>query len=121
MQKLLAYPVVARLLFIFGIVMVQLGYGTLKRGSIEYVPQQGPHQIVSPTSEPAAYWALSAGVLALGIVFLALSGYALLCLFRACRVRGGSAEQRPRFSMFMFALAMFIMLCTLFTATCSHH
>jgi hypothetical protein len=65
MQKLLSYPVAAPFLFIFGIVMVQLGYGTLKRGSLEYIPQQGSHQIVSPVNQPVAYWASSAVILAL--------------------------------------------------------
>jgi len=101
--------------------MVQLGYGTLKRGSIDYAPQQGPHQIFSPTSHPAAYWALSAGMLALGIILLALSAYAALCQFRACRAPTGPTQQPSRRRIFMFAFGMFIILFALVTTMCSHH
>ena len=80
MQKLLAHPVAAPFLFIFGIVLSQFGYGYLQRGSFRYTPRDAPTQIISPTNNPAVYWALSVGMLVLGILLLAASSYAILCL-----------------------------------------
>jgi hypothetical protein len=95
MQKLLARPIAAPFLFIFGIVLLQLGYGYLQRGSFQYTPRDAPIQIISPTNSPAVYWALSAGMLAVGILLLAVSAYAVLCLVRAYRAGEMQGFRKP--------------------------
>jgi hypothetical protein len=87
-QKFLSLPVVAPFFLTFGIVLAQLGYGYLQRGSFQYTPHAGPKQIISPTNNPMLYWTLSAGMLALGVLCLVISAYAAFCLVRAYRARG---------------------------------
>jgi hypothetical protein len=120
MQRLLAYPVVAPFVFIFGLVFSQFGYAYLKRGSFQYTPQHGTAQIISPTTNGALYWAVTGGLLAVGLLLIAIGVYAAVCLFRASRVPQG-AHDRPRFSVFTFAFAMFIIVFALITTLCSHH
>jgi hypothetical protein len=74
------FPVV--LLAFFGVVFVQLGYSTLKRGTIKYIPQDGPAEILSPVHGATAFWALSAGMCVLGVLLLIVAGYILLRFFR---------------------------------------
>src|SRR5215831_21351238 len=45
-----------------------IGYEWLKRGSFQYTPQAGPTQIISPTTNAAAYWRGIGALLAVGAV-----------------------------------------------------
>jgi uncharacterized membrane protein YidH (DUF202 family) len=119
-QKLLSDPVVAPFFFVFGIVLAQLGYGYLQRGSFQYSPQNGPTQVISPTSNPMLYWSVSAGMLALGALFLVLSAYAAFYLVRAYRAEGARRFRPSAFGVFMFALGLIVMITALLAGTCSH-
>ena len=87
MRKLLAIPVVAPFFLIFGVVLCQIGYACIQRGSFQFTPQHGPTQIISPATSPMLYWSLSAGLLILGVLCLILSAYAGVCLSRVLRSR----------------------------------
>lgn len=76
------------MLAFFGVITIQLGYGTLRRGSIKYIPQDGPAEILSPDQGAAAFWALSAGMCALGALLLLAAAYLLLRIVRPAS-RGG--------------------------------
>jgi len=111
MQRLLARPVAAPFLFIFGIVLFQLGYGYLHRGSFQYTPRDAPTQIISPTSSPAMYWGTSLGMLVLGVLLVALSAYALLCLVRTYRAGELAVPRRPNpLSVIMIILASILII-----------
>lgn len=120
MQKFLARPLTAPFLFIFGLVFLQIGYTDLSRGSFLFQSKGGPAQIISPASNPTAYWGLTAGMLATGAACVAISVYAALCLFRRYRVEGASLFRPRAFGVFMFSLALFIIILSLLTQTCSH-
>jgi hypothetical protein len=66
----------------FGVVTAQIGYETLRRGSITYTPEVGPAEILSPDHRAAAFWALSAGVFMLGVLLLIIAAYLLVRFFR---------------------------------------
>ena len=119
MQKLLGHPVATPFFVLFGLVLSQFGYAYFKRGSFQYTPEHGATQIISPATNPTAYWAATGGLLGVGILLLAIGAYAAVCLFRACRVPEGDHEQ-PRFGMLTFAFAIFIILFALLTSLCSH-
>src|SRR6266404_1785054 len=92
MKSLLRRLTLPLVLAFFGIVMAQIGYDTLKRRYIEYIPQNGPRQIFSPVESPAAFWVLSAGVCAVGVLLLPLSVY---IFFRSPRTAAvGTPVQR---------------------------
>ena len=74
------FPVV--MLTFFGVVMLQIGYETLRRGSITYFPQVGPAEILSPDHRAAAFWALSTGIFMLGVLLLIIAAYLLVRFFR---------------------------------------
>ena len=106
---------------IFGVVMTQLGYEARVRGFVTYIPQQGPQEILSPTLRPALYWAVSSGMIILGVLCLVLSAYAALCLFRACRAEGvRRVFHAPPFGIFMFGLGFVGIIITLLLGRCSH-
>jgi len=106
MQKLLAHPIAAPFLFIFGIVLSQLGYGYLQSGSFPYTPRDAPTQIISPTNRPAVYWAVSAGMFLFGILLVLVSAYAVLCLVRAYRAGEAQVFRGPnRLGLIMIILA----------------
>ena len=104
MQKLFARPVATPFFLIFGIVLSQFGYGYLQRGSFHYTPQHSVPQIISPTTNPAVYWAVSAGMLTTGALCLVLSVYSLVCLIRAYRAEGARPFRPRAFGIVMFAL-----------------
>jgi len=91
-----------------------IGYEWLKRGSFQYTPQDGPTQIISPTTNAAAYWRGIGALLALGAVGIAIAAYQSVRLFRACRTPGG-APQQPRYirsmRVLMMLLAVLCLLC----------
>ena len=118
MQKFLAHPVSTPFFFIFGLVLSQFGYAYLKRGSFHYTPEHGPAQIISPVTNGAVYWAVTGGMLAVGLLLIVIGAYAAVCLFRACRLPA-QGHERPRFSMLTFAFAIFIILFGLVTSLCS--
>jgi hypothetical protein len=118
LQRLLAHPVATALLLMFGIVLSQGGYANLKRDSFEYTPEHGPAQIISPATNATFYWAVAGGLLAVGVLLIAIGTYAAVCLFRACRTPAGGHEQ-PRFSMFTFAFIIFVILFGLIASMCS--
>jgi hypothetical protein len=89
----------AVMLAFFGVVFIQLGFATLKRGSIKYIPQDGPAEIFSPVHGATVFWALSAGMCVLGMLLLIVAGYVLLRFFR-----GG----RPGASNWMSSLRAFM-------------
>lgn len=120
MLRLLARPVVAPFFLIFGIILSQLGYSFLQRGSFQYTPHDGPTQVISPTTSPTLYWGVSAGILTLGAVCLIVSAYAALCLVRAYRADGAQQFRPPPFGIFMFALGLIVMITALLAGTCSH-
>lgn len=110
MQKLLAHPVAAPFLFIFGIVLSQLGYGYVQRGSFQNTPRE-PTQIISPTNNPAVYWALSVGMLVLGILLVAASSYAILCLVQVYRAGQVQVFRRPsRLGLIVIVLASIMII-----------
>jgi hypothetical protein len=74
------FPVL--MLTFFGIVIIQLGYGTLQRGSVKFIPQDGLPEILSPDNGAAAYWALSTGMCILGGLLFVIAAYLLFRFFR---------------------------------------
>ena len=70
------------MLAFFGVVIVQIGYGTLQRGSITFIPRNGPPEILSPDNGAAAYWALSTGMCILGGLLLVIAAYLLFRFLR---------------------------------------
>ena len=64
----------------FGIILSQAGYADLKHGSFQYTPG-GPMQIISLATNGAFYWAVTGGMLAVGVLLMAISTYAAVCLF----------------------------------------
>ena len=120
MQKLFARPVATPFFLIFGIVLSQFGYGYLQRGSFQYTPQHSVPQIISPTTNPAVYWAVSAGMLTVGALCLVLSVYSLVCLIRAYRAEGARPFQPRAFGIVMFALGLLGMVIASLLYTCSH-
>ena len=120
MQKLFARPVATPFFLIFGIVLSQFGYGYLQRGSFQYTPQGGVPQIISPTTNPTVYWAVSAGMLTLGALCLLLSAYSVVCLIRAYRAED-ARQFRPRaFGIVMFTLGLLGMVIASLLYTCSY-
>lgn len=85
----------ALLLAFFGIVWVQIGYETLRRGNVKFIPQDGPAEILSPEHGAAAFWALSAGMCALGALLLLAAAYLLLRVLRPAS-RGDAARMSLR-------------------------
>jgi len=81
----------ALMLAFFGMVMVQIGYETLRRGNIKFIRQDGPAEILSPDHGAAAFWALSAGMCAVGALLLLAAAYILLRVLRPTS-RGGAAR-----------------------------
>ena len=79
------------MLAFFGIVIVQIGYETLRRGNIKFIPQDGPAEILSPNHGAAAFWALSAGMCAVGALLLLSAAYTLLRVLRPTS-RGDAAR-----------------------------
>src|SRR4030095_6102365 len=71
------------MLAFFGVVMIQIGYGTLRGSSIEYIPQDGPAEILSPVHRAVVFWALSLGILILGVLLLIVAAYVLFRVFRS--------------------------------------
>jgi hypothetical protein len=59
--------------FIFGLTFSQFGYAYLKRGSFQYTPERGPAQIISPATNAPVYWMVTAGLLAVGALFVAIA------------------------------------------------
>src|SRR5262250_730832 len=118
MQRLLGHPVATPLCLMFGIILSQSGYTDLKRGFFQYTQEHGPAQIISPATNPTLYWAVTGGLLVVGVLLIVIGIYAAICLFRACRVREGADEQ-PRYSMFTFAFMIFIVVFGLVTSMCS--
>jgi len=88
MQRLLAHPVVAPFFLIFGLAFSQFGYAYLKRGSFQYTPEYGQTQIISQATNATAYWTVTGGVLAVGVLCLVISACAAFCLIRAYRAKG---------------------------------
>jgi hypothetical protein len=119
MQKFLAHPVAAPFFFVFGLALSQFGYAYLKRGSFQYTPEHGPTQIISPTTSATVYWTVTSGMLAVGALLIAIAAYAAVSLFRTCRAPEATAE-KPRFGMFTFGFAMFIILFAFIASMCSH-
>jgi hypothetical protein len=70
------------MLTFFGVVMAQIGYETLRRGSITYTPEVGPAEILSPDHRAATFWGLSAGLFMLGVLLLIIAAYLLVRFFR---------------------------------------
>ena len=120
MQKLLARPVATPFFLIFGIVLSQFGYGLLQRGSFQYIPQHGVPQIISPTTDPAVYWAATAGMVTVGALCLVLSAYSLVCLVRAYRGEGVRRFRPRAFGIVMFALGLLGIAIASLLYTCSH-
>jgi hypothetical protein len=94
---------------IFGIIFSVIGYITLHSGSFQYTPQGRATQIISPSTNPALYWSVSVGMLALGFF---LSAYAVFCFVVAYRAEdAGAAQVRlPRFGITPMRLLMALLL-----------
>ena len=73
------------MLAFFGVVTIQIGYETLRRGSIKYTPEDGPAEILSPEHGAAAFWTLSAGMCAVGALVLLAGPYVLFRSIGAVR------------------------------------
>ena len=120
MQRLFAIPVAAPFFFIFGIVLSQFGYTYLQRGSFQYTPQGGVPHIISPTTNPAVYWSVSAGMLAVGALCLLLSAYSVVCLVQTYRAKGAAQFRPPAFGIVMFGLGILGAVVASLLYTCSH-
>ena len=98
----------------WAIVCWLIAYDYLKRGSFQYTPQDGPTQIISPTTNAAAYWRGIGTLLAVGAVGIATAAYQSVRLFRACRAPAG-ASQQPSYirsmRVLMMVLALLCLLC----------
>ena len=73
------FPVV--MLTFFGVVILQFGYEMLRRGSITYAPEVGPAEIFSPEHRAAEFWALSAGMLSVGVLLFIVAAFLLFRFF----------------------------------------
>ena len=121
MQKFLARPITAPFFALFGITLVQLGYATFQRGYVRYIPQKGAPQLISPTSNPAVYWALSAGLVLFGVLLIALSAYAAFCLFRAHQAGELTfTRRRNPIGIAMICIAAVFLIAALLAGQCSH-
>ena len=120
MQKLFARPVATPFFLIFGIVLSQVGYEYLQRGSFQYTPQHGVLQIISPTTNPSVSWGVSAGMVTVGALCLLLSAYSLVCLVRAYRAEGARSFRPRAFGIVMFALGLLGIVIASLLYTCSH-
>ena len=120
MQKLFARPVATPFFLIFGIVLSQFGYGYLQRGSFHYVPQHGVPRIISPTTDPTVYWAVSCGMVTVGALCLLLSAYSVVCLVRAYLAESARPFRPRAFGIVMFALGLLGMVIASLLYTCSH-
>jgi len=120
MQKLFARRVATPFFLIFGILLSQFGYGILERGFFQYTPQHGLPQIISPATNPAAYWAVSVGMVTVGALCLVLSAYSLVCLIRAYRADGAQSFRPRVFGIGMFALGILGVVIASLLYTCSH-
>jgi len=98
----------------WAIVCWLIAYDYLKRGSFQYTPQDGPTQIISPTTNAAAYWRGIGTLLAVGAVGIATAAYQSVRLFRACRAPA-EASQQPSYirsmRVLMMVLALLCLLC----------
>jgi hypothetical protein len=112
-QNFFSRPVAAPLLLVFGIIFSQFGYGCLERGWFRYTPRGGAPQIISPATSPAVYWGVSAGVLAVGLLCIALSVYASFCLVRAYRGEGWRQFRPSSFGIVMFVIALIFIIAAL--------
>ena len=122
MQKLVGRPIIAPFCAIFGLAMVRLGYGTFTRGYTTYIPKHGAPQIISASTRPSVYWALSAGSLALGVSLLALSAYALVALWRVIHVGDFGELVRPRaIDLVRFGISVCLIAAAVLLTLCSHH
>lgn len=87
MQRLLAHPIIAPLLFIFGLLFSQFGYAYLRRGSFQFTTERGAAQVISPATNATLYWSVTGGLLAVGALFIVIGTCAAVCLFRARRTK----------------------------------
>src|SRR5215472_16278120 len=71
----------------FGVVIVQIGYKTLRRGRITYAPEVGPAEIFSPEHRAAEFWTLSAGMLSVAVLLFIVAALLLFRFFR-CKASG---------------------------------
>ncbi len=121
MQKLLRQPVWAPFFAIFGIVLVQIGYGARTRGFITFIPQEGPQEIISTTHRSGLYWLLSSGAMIIGVLCLVLSACAAYFLFRAIQQEGlRRIFHTPLFGKIAFVVGLVIMILALVVGKCSH-
>ena len=104
----------------FGVLLSQFGYTYLRRGSLEYIPQNGPAQIISPSTNATLYWSVTTGMLTAGLICLLVSGYAALSLVRTFRTKATKQFRPTPFGLFMFALGLTGMFLALFAGKCSH-
>ena len=120
MQRLLHHPVFPAFFAIVGTVLTQLGYGSMRRGFVEFIPEQGPKQIFSPASSPSIYWLLSSGTFIAGILCLLLSAYSTLSLIRAYRAgKALSVVRASPFGLVMLGLGFVVMAFAIFAGTCT--
>lgn len=81
-----------------GVVMIYLGYSTLRIGSFRYLPRHGREHIFSTASNPAVYWAVVGGFLAVGTVLALFSILLRISFFP------GDAGQSGRPEFFSIAI-----------------
>jgi len=71
------------MLTFFGVLIFQIGYEMLRRGTITYAPKLGPADILSPQHRAAQFWSISAGTLTVGVLLFMVAAFLLLRLIRA--------------------------------------
>ena len=70
------------MLTFFGVVIFQIGYEMLWRGTIRYAPEIGPADILSPQHRAAEFWAISAGTLTVGVLLFIVAAFSLFRFIR---------------------------------------
>ena len=83
-------------LAVFGFVMVQLGYGILKRGNIEFVHHDGQSEIFSTAHGPLVFWAFSWGTFLLGALLIASAVFVFSNLSRLASVAARVQQAIPK-------------------------
>jgi len=120
MNKLLAQPVVAAFFFIFGVVLLQVGYRYLEYRYSPYTALRGsPTHIGSQAINPIMYWPATAAFLTIGGLCLVVSAYAA---FRFLRALSASAPRFPHqaFGGALLVLGLIGMILASLLYTCSH-
>ena len=116
MQNLLRRLTIPLFLLCVGVVMLHLGYAWYKAAQFEYIPRDGPRQVISPLTNPAAFWT---STIALCVVGASLVVTSINVFFRFRRNSAPGLPREHRFGIIMFAMGLIVMFLALAAGQCS--